>query len=407
MASTPPQPPLRQLPRNVWIVTATSFLTDISSEMVLNLLPLFLANVLGVRTNVIGLIEGLAESAASLLKILSGWFSDKLGQRKGLAVAGYGLSTVVKPLLYFATSWWGVLAVRFGDRVGKGIRTAPRDALIADSIGEEHRGLAYGLHRAGDTAGAMTGILIALAVVWATQSGSLNLERATFQRVVLFSIAPAVLAVLILAAGARETPVAKKASLPRLSWRGFDRRFRRFLLVLVLFTLGNSADAFLILRAQERGLSVLGILGMLATFNLVYALLSGPLGSLSDRVGRERLITGGWLVYGVLYVGFALAETAVHIFLLYALYGVYYAAVEGTAKAFVADIVPREQRGTAFGLYNAAVGLAVLPASLIAGILWQGLGGWAGFGPAAPFVFGAVLAGTAVLLFRTWVMPSS
>ncbi|MCA9934451.1 MAG: MFS transporter [Ardenticatenaceae bacterium] len=406
MSTTPARPPLRQLPRNVWIVTITSFLTDISSEMVLNLLPLFLANVLGVRTNVIGLIEGLAESTASLLKILSGWISDKLGQRKGLAVVGYGLSSIAKPLLYFVTSWWGVLAVRFGDRVGKGIRTAPRDALIADSIGEEHRGLAYGLHRAGDTAGAMIGILIALAVVWFAQAGDVNLERPTFQRVVLFSILPAVLAVLILGFGAREAQAKKKAELPKLTWAGFDQRFRRFLLVLVLFTLGNSADAFLILRAQERGLSVLGILAMLAMFNLVYALLSGPLGSLSDRIGRERLITGGWLVYGVLYLGFALAETAVHIFLLYALYGVYYAAVEGTAKAFVADIVSKEQRGTAFGLYNAAVGIAVLPASLIAGILWQGLGGWAGFGPAAPFIWGAMLAGTAVLLFRTWVMTA-
>lgn len=407
MSENTNRPPLRQVPRNVWVVTITSFLTDISSEMVFNILPLFLANVLGVRTNIIGLIEGLAESAASLLKIISGWLSDKLGQRKGLAVAGYGLSTVVKPLLYFVISWWGVFAVRFGDRVGKGIRTAPRDALIADSIGADHRGLAYGLHRAGDTAGAMLGILIALGVVWATQSGSLHLERHTFQRVVLFSIAPALLAVLILAVGAQEMPAQRKTERPRLSWRGFDHRFRRFLVVLVLFTLGNSADAFLILRAQERGLSVLGILAMLATFNLVYALLSGPLGSLSDRVGRERLMTGGWLVYGVLYVGFALAETAVHIFFLYTLYGVYYAAVEGTAKAFVADIVPQAQRGTAFGLYNATVGIAVLPASLIAGVLWQGLGGWAGFGPTAPFFFGAALAGTAVLLFHTWVMSDS
>lgn len=396
-------PSYRQLPRNVWIVTLTSFFTDISSEMVINLLPLFLANVLGVRTSLIGLIEGLAESTASLLKIFSGWFSDKLGQRKSLAVVGYAISTVMKPLLYFVTSWWGVLAVRFGDRVGKGVRTAPRDALLADSIDPEHRGLAYGLHRGGDTAGAMIGLLIALVVVWAAQAGAVTLTRDTFQQVVLVSIVPAVLAVIVLAFGVRETAVSQQRDLPTLSWRGFDRRFRRFLFVLVLFTLGNSADAFLILRAQERGLSVLGILGMLATFNLVYAALSGPLGALSDRVGRIRLISGGWLVYGLLYLGFALARTAVVIWTLYALYGVYYAAVEGTAKAFVADIVAPEHRGTAFGLYNAAVGMAVLPASLIAGVLWQGMGSWDGFGPAAPFLFGAALAGTAVLLFTTWV----
>ncbi|MBE2198556.1 MAG: MFS transporter [Anaerolinea sp.] len=393
----------QQLPRNVWVVTITSFLTDISSEMVINLLPLFLANVLGVRTSLIGLIEGVAESAASLLKIFSGWFSDKLGRRKSLAVAGYAISTLMKPFLYIVGSWGGVLAVRFGDRVGKGVRTAPRDALLADSVDAQHRGLAYGLHRAGDTAGAMIGLLIALAVIWAAQQGAVALTRSAFQQVVLVSIIPAALAVVVLAVGARETAVAHQRPLPQLSWRGFDLRFRRFLLVLILFTLGNSADAFLILRAQERGLSVLGILGMLATFNLVYAVLSGPLGALSDRVGRARLITGGWLVYALLYLGFALAQTAAHIWLLYALYGVYYAAVEGTAKAFVADLVVPEQRGTAFGLYNAAVGIAILPASLIAGVLWQGIGRWHGFGPAAPFLWGALLAGTAVILFNTWV----
>ncbi|MEZ4645781.1 MAG: MFS transporter [Chloroflexota bacterium] len=348
-------------------------------------------------------MKGWQKAPRSLLKIFSGWFSDKLGQRKSLAVIGYGISTVTKPFLYIVSSWGGVLAVRFGDRVGKGVRTAPRDALLADSVDAQQRGLAYGLHRAGDTAGAMIGLLIALLVVWAAQQGAVALTRSTFQQVVLVSIVPAVLAVLVLAFGARETAVAQQRALPQLSWRQFDRRFRRFLLVLILFTLGNSADAFLILRAQERGLSVIGILGMLATFNFVYAALSGPLGAWSDRVGRARLITGGWLVYGLLYLGFALAQTAVHIWLLYTLYGIYYAAVEGTAKAFVADLVAPEQRGTAFGLYNAAIGLAILPASLIAGVLWQGVGSWNGFGPAAPFLWGAGLAGTAVILLNTWV----
>ena len=204
--------------------------------------------------------------------------------------------------------------------------------------------------------------------------------------------------------GARETAVTgPKREAPRLSWQGFDQRFRRFLLVLVLFTLGNSADAFLILRAQERGLSVLGILGMLISFNLVYTVLSGPLGSLSDRIGRRKLIIGGWLFYALLYLGFGLATAVWQIILFYILYGVYYGAVEGTARAYVADIVPQEQRGTAYGLYHAAVGLAALPASLIAGLLWQGVGSWAGFGPGAPFFFGAGLAMTAVLLFAFWV----
>ena len=408
--STLPQDPesgkrgvLRSLPRNVWIVTVTSFLNDISSEMVIFLLPLFLVNVLGARTAVVGLIEGIAESTASLLKIFFGWFSDRLGKRKWLAVSGYGVSAVTKPFLYFVTSWWGALAVRFADRVGKGIRTAPRDALVADSTGEEHRGLAFGLHRAGDTAGAMIGLLIALGVVWATQAGALTLERATFQRVVLVSLIPAALAVLVLALGARDVPVTEKREAPRLSLQGFDTRFRRFLGVVVLFTLGNSADAFLILRAQERGLSVTGVLGMLATFALVYAAVSGPAGALSDRIGRRKLIAGGWLVYGLLYLGFALANAAWQIWALYALYGIYYGTVEGTAKAYVADVVSKEQRGTAYGVYNAAVGVAAFPASLIAGLLWQGVGAWQGFGPSAPFIFGAALALVAVGLFVMWV----
>jgi MFS family permease len=395
---------LRSLPRNIWAATITSFLTDISSEMIFNLLPLFLANVLGVRTDLIGLIEGLAETTASLLKAASGWLSDRLGSRKWLAVAGYALSTVTKPFLYFATTWWDVLAVRFGDRAGKGIRTAPRDALLADSIDSDHRGLAFGLHRAGDTAGALVGLLIALGVVWLTQGGRLTLERVTFRRLVLISIVPAALAVLVLAVGARETGTgAGTTHPPRLSFRGLAVPFRRFVWVVVLFTLGNSADAFLVLRAQERGLSVVGVLGMLATFNLIYALVSGPAGALSDRVGRRRLVVGGWLLYGLLYLGFALVQAAWQMWALYALYGVYYGAVEGTERAYVADLVRADLRGTAYGVFNAAVGAAAFPASLIAGVLWQGVGAWAGFGPAAPFLFGAALAFAATALLIGWV----
>ncbi len=397
----------RALPRNVWVVTATSFLTDISSEMIINLIPLFLANVLGVKTGVIGLIEGIAETTASLLKVFSGWLSDRLGQRKWLTVAGYGLSTVAKPFLYFANTWGWVLGVRFADRVGKGIRTAPRDALIADSIDESQRGLSFGLHRAGDTAGAFLGLLIAAGVIWATQSGGMALTRSTFQTVVLISIIPAVLAVLVLALGARDVPVEGQpaAQAPALSLRGFDTRFKGFLFIVILFTLGNSADAFLILRAQNVGLSVLGVMGTLLTFNLVYSLVSGPAGALSDRIGRRRLIVGGWLVYGLIYLGFALAGVGWQVWALYALYGVYYGMAEGTAKALVADVVRPEQRGTAYGVYNAAVGLTAFPASFIAGLLWQGLGRWPGFGPAAPFYFGAALALVAAGLMALW-LPS-
>jgi MFS family permease len=401
------KPPLQQLPRNVWIVTLTSFFTDISSEMIFNLMPLFLANILGVRLNIVGLIEGIAESTASLLKIFSGWFSDRMGKRKQPTVIGYTISAIAKPFLLIVTSGWGVLTVRFADRVGKGIRTAPRDALIADSVDEKRRGLAFGLHRAGDTAGAVIGLVLALAIVWASQAGSLTLARVTFQRLVLVSTIPAFLAVAILAFGAKETAVSQKNPLIKLSLKGFGPQFRRFLVVLLLFTLGNSADAFLILRAQERGLGVIGILGMLLAFNLIYTLVSAPLGALSDRVGRRRVILAGWLFYALLYAGFALATAVWHIWMLYALYGLYYGAVEGTAKAYVADIVDKQQRGTAYGIYNAVIGIAALPASFLAGILWEGFGNWTGFGPSAPFVFGAMMAVTAVILFAFWMPKQS
>jgi MFS family permease len=396
---------VRGLPRNVWAVSLTSFFMDISSEMVINILPLFLYNVLGVKTNVIGLIEGVAESTASLLKVFSGWLSDRLRARKWLAVGGYGLAALAKPFFYVANSWLTVAGVRWADRVGKGIRTAPRDALVADSISEEQRGLAFGFHRAADTGGAMIGLLIALGVVWLAQAGSTDLTRSTFQTVVLISLIPAVLAVLSLAIGARDVPVGEARERPRISFRDLGRRFVLFMLIVGVFDLGNSSDAFLVLRAQERGLSVIGVMGMLVTFNLVYMLVSTPAGSLSDRIGRRRLIVGGWLVYAAIYLGFALAGAGWHVWVLYALYGVYYGLAYGAAKAMVADIVPETLRGTAYGTYNAVLGILDLPASLIAGILWQGIGSWEGFGPSAPFFFGAALALTAAALMAL-VMPA-
>jgi len=393
---------LRTLPRNVWVVTITSFLTDISSEMIFNLVPLFLANVLNTGTAVIGLIDGIAETTASLMKIYSGALSDKLGKRKWLTVFGYGLSTLAKPFLYFAQTWHWVLGVRFADRMGKGIRTAPRDALIAGSINDKQRGLAFGLHRAGDTAGAFIGLLIATLVIWWTQGADTQLLESTFQTLILISVIPAVFAVLVLALGAREIPSAGHAGAPSLSLKGMNQNFKLFMLVLVIFTLGNSSDAFIILRSQERGLNLLQIMGMLLTFNLIYALLAGPLGALSDKIGRRKLIIAGWLAYGLVYLGFAFSQTGSQIWALFGIYGVYYAATDGVAKAFIADLVPNERRGTAYGLYNATIGLMALPASVIAGLLWQGAFGWDGFGPAAPFIFGAGLALLAGILF--WIL---
>jgi MFS family permease len=393
---------LSSLPKNVWIVSATSFLTDVSSEMIINLLPLFLANVLGVRTNVIGLIEGVAESTASILKLFSGWFSDRVQGRKWLTVLGYGLSAISKPFFYIANTWGVVAGVRWADRVGKGIRTAPRDALVADSIDEKHRGLAFGFHRAADTAGAMLGLLIALVVVWISQQSSSLMTRSTFQTIVLISMVPAFLGVIVLAVGARDVPVSKQREMPKFLLRGLGQRFVMFMLIVGIFDLGNSSDAFLVLRAQERGLSVIGILGMMFTFNLIYTLVSTPAGSLSDRIGRKKVIVGGWFVYALIYLGFALAGAAWHVWVLYVVYGIYYGLAYGTTKAMVADIVPASLRGTAYGTYNAVLGILDLPASLIAGILWEGLGGWAGFGPSAPFLFGGIMALVAAVMMLLW-----
>ena len=397
----------KRLPVNLWVLSVTSFLTDVSSEMIFNVLPLFLTNVLGVRTATVGLIDGIAEATASLMKIVSGALSDRISRRRELTIAGYLLSALAKPFLYFATTWERVLAVRFTDRLGKGIRTAPRDSLLASSISQEQRGLAFGVHRTADTAGAFTGLALATLILWLSQGNQVQLTLPAFQNLVLASILPAVLAVIILVIGLKET--ARKASeqpdgtKSKTPWRNLGRAYLSFLVVMVLFTLGNSSDAFIILRGQDRGLNVLQIMGMLLTFNAVYALLSSPAGALSDRWGRRRVLLAGWMVYGLVYLGLAMANTGLQVWLLFGLYGIFYAMTEGVARAQVADLVPEEQRGTAYGLYHAAIGISALPASLIAGVLWQGIGAWGGLGASAPFIFGAGMALLAALLLRFWV----
>jgi len=246
----------------------------------------------------------------------------------------------------------------------------------------------------------MLGLMIALGLVWALQRADLALEKRTFQIIVLVSLVPALLSVLSLALGARDVPVTSSRKRPLLTFRGLGRPFMIFTLIVALFTLGNSSDAFLVLRAQERGLNVLGILGMLITFNLVYSLLSAPAGSLSDRVGRRRIIVGGWLAYAVIYAGFALARNGWQTWVLYSLYGVYYGLAYGVAKAMVADLVPADLRGTAYGTYNTVVGLLAFPSSFIAGILWQYVTPW------APFAFGAALALLAAVLMIVWKPPA-
>lgn len=394
---------IKDLPRNVWAVGFTSFFMDISSEMVLNIVPLFLSNVLGVQTSIIGLIDGIAEAIASILKLFSGWISDKIGERKWLAVAGYTLSAISKPFFYIASSWELIGGVRWADRVGKGIRTAPRDALVADSVTPKTRGLAFGFNRAMDKAGAVVGILIAALAVWLTQKNSIDLTKPTFQTIVLISLVPAFLAVISLIVGAKDVEVKSQQAAPRFSLRGMGRPFSIFLVIVSVFTLGNSADSFLVLRAQNLGVSVIGILVMLAIYNLVITLVATPAGSLSDRIGRRKLIVGGWLVYAAIYFGFAAAQSAWQVWLLYVAYGLYFGLAFGTANAMVADLVPENLRGTAYGTYNAVIGLLAFPASFIAGVLWQGIGKWGGLGPSAPFLFGGSLALIAALLMAFWM----
>ena len=363
-----------------------SLLNDFSSEVAVRTLPLFLANVLGVRIGIIGLIEGIAESTATLLKLVSGYLSDRTGRRKALALWGYGFSNLTKPLLYFATSWGLVLVVRFLDRVGKGIRTAPRDALIADITPPELRGRAFGFNKAMDKAGGFLGLVVAAGVLYSTQQNTLTLTRESYEWLVLLAVLPGLAAVAVLAYWVEERPRSPVKSSPVLIWSEMNGRFWAFIAVLTLFTLGNSSDAFLMLRAQTVGFSTVEIFLVVGAFSLVVALTSTTGGTLSDTFGRRGLIIAGWLIYAVIYLGFAFASARWHIWILYAGYGLYYGAFLGASSAIVADLVPQHLRGTAYGIFNAALGVAAFPASLLAGLLWD----W--YGPAAPFLFGAALA---------------
>ena len=391
------------LPRNVFFLGLVSLFTDLSSEVAIRTLPLFLANVLGVKTSIIGLVEGIAESTATLTRLLSGWLSDRIGKRKALVTIGYGLSSFVKPLLYLVSSWSHVLAIRFADRVGKGIRTSPRDALIADSSLPSERGRAFGFNKAADPLGAMVGLAAAAAIVYYSQGGSLSLTRPTYQKLVLLAVIPGFISFFLLVALVRDVAPVTKAvvTIPELGGQRLGANFKRYLLVLVFFTLGNSSDAFLMLRAQNLGMSIGEIFALLALFNLVSSLLSYPAGRLSDRVGRKTLISIGWLIYAGVYLGFALATKIEHVWALYIVYGVYEGMTAGVEKAFVADLVSVRVRGTAYGFYNTAIGISALPSSLIAGILWQEIN------PAAPFVFGAALSFAALIGLNVLVKKRS
>jgi len=363
---------------NIIILGLTSFFTDVASEMVYPLVPFFLTLKLGASPAVLGVIEGIAESLASLLKVFAGYISDRLKNRKGLTIVGYASSAVGKVLLLVANAWGMVLGARVVDRMGKGIRTAPRDALIADSSAEGQRGMSFGLHRAMDTGGAVLGVL--LAYFFFTRF------TGDYARVFLWSLLPAAIGVLLLVFVREAKPKEGKAArLPSLRWNVLPRKLQLFLIVALVFTLGNSSNTFLLLRAKNLGFSPATALLLYLVYNLVYGLVSYPAGKLSDRIGRKTLLVAGYAFYGLVYLGFALVNAPGQTWILWALfglYGLYIGFTEGVEKALVTDLAPADLRATAIGLHATIVGIGLFPASFVAGQLWDRLG------PAATFYFG-------------------
>ncbi len=401
---------------NVIGLGITSFLTDLSTELYYPLLPIFLTTILRASNLFVGLIEGIAETTASLLKLFSGWLSDKLGKRKAIVVSGYGLSALTRPLIALSTMGWHVLFARFIDRIGKGLRTAPRDALIADSTPSDKRGKAFGFHRAMDNAGAFLGPLVAFIIMIVIVSGIIgqnlfgdffshpketletvkntNIDGHTYRTVFWFASIPAILSILVLIFSVKDIKRSNEngASAPILTLKPFDRKFKIFIVIIILFTLGNSSDAFLLLRAKDLGVSAVFIPILWVVLNMVKSFSSMPGSAWSDKVGRRKVIIVGWLVYSLIYLGFAFSRTEWHIWALFALYGIYFGLTEGTEKAFVADLVPTELRGTAYGVYNFAIGIGAFPASVIMGKLIDS------FGFKVAFCFGSGLALLAMIL---------
>ncbi len=385
---------LFSLPPTVWLLGLVSLFNDAASDMIYPLVPLYLASVLMAGPKALGIIEGVAEATGSLLKLFSGVLADKTRSTKIWVVGGYSLAALGRPLLALAASWPMVLALRFADRVGKGLRSSPRDALLAQSVGPERRGLAFGLHRAMDNAGAVVG---PLAAAW------LLARHMPIREILMWTLVPGVITVG-LALFIRDPEHARPAQKPAFSWtlQGFPPAFKRYLLVLALFTLGNASNMFLLLRAREMGLPEYQIPLLWALVSFTAMVFSTPLSALSDRFGRTRLIVSGWAVYGLFYLFLGLnGNVQWLLWPLFAFYGLFMAATEGAEKALVADFAPRELLGTAYGWFNLTAGIMLLPASLLFGWLWQS------FNPVTAFSFAAGCALLAALLLKFWVVPKS
>lgn len=380
--------PIRQnIHRNVWILGFVSLFTDTASKLIQSLLPLFLVSVLGVNLVTVGTIEGIAESTASILKVFSGALSDYWGKRKELAIAGYGLSALVIPIFALANSPIWVLIGRFSDRLGKGIRVAPRNALVADATPAEQRGAAYGLRQSLDTIGAAAGPLIAVVLM--------SLSGQNFRLVFWLATIPGIIAVTLLVWGIQEESHSQKSPQNPLQWKvlkKLDRGYWILLAVTLIFNLGNSSDAFLLLRSQQVGIDNTFIPLSFMVMNFTYGLSAYPAGIISDRLGRFGLIIAGFLLYALVYLGFALAQTPWHIWSLFTFYGLYQGMSKGVLLAAIGDRVPRELRGTAFGAIALTTGIILFPANLLAGLLWENIS------YQAPFLFGSILAVMATVL---------
>jgi MFS family permease len=373
--------------KNVAFLGIVSMLTDISSEMIFSILPLFLTNVIGAGGFILGIIEGIAESTASILKLVSGWLSDKFGRRKVFVDIGYGFSTISKIIFALANSWPVVLLGRFADRAGKGLRTAPRDAIIAQYSIKKYRGKVFGFHRMLDTAGAVLGPLIVLLIF----------PFLGFRPVFWLAVIPAVFAVFVLLVyvKVKEKAESKEFFQQKISYRfsTFSKNYRRFIYIAALFSITNFSYAFLLIRAQNLGAAVSLAILMYLLFNVSYLIFAMPVGWLSDKIGRKKTIVLGYIVFTLMCIGFAFATSYYWIFLLFPMYGLVMPVIEGVQKAFVSDLAPETKRGTALGIYNGVIGIALLPASLLAGALYQFVN------PAAPFVFGiAVSLASSVLM---------
>ena len=369
---------------NIVLLGLVSLFTDISTEMVYPILPLYLSSVMGAGPAIIGIIEGIAESLASIVKLFSGIIADKYGNKKRLAIAGYASSTANKIIILFSATWTGVLCARIVDRFGKGIRTAPRDALIAES-GGSGMGKAYGLHKGLDLLGTAIGILLAWLILSGFASGIEFRGLDRYRTIFIFSIIPAIIGLIILFF-VQDKKIERAGKAVSFNWKNLDLRLKGFLLFIFIFTLGNSSNAFIILRAVDAGFSPTNVILLYFVYNITGSLLSYPAGIVSDKFGRKNLLCMGYFLYGIVYLGIALMSNNAAFIGLFILYGFYTALTAGVERALIVDIAPPEHKAGALGLHSAIVGTGLLPASVIAGFLWKWLG------PSAPFLFGGALA---------------